>query len=59
MRPGTQTLIQALQALPWMTSDNEDDGPTDPGSAESDSDEDERPNRELYSLFLSTLAQSL
>ena len=35
-----------------MTSDNEEDSPAEPGSAESDSDEDERPNRKLsYSLY--------
>ena len=46
MRAGTQTLIQALQALPWTSnnsSDNEDDG-HDTGTGESDS-EDERPRR--------------
>jgi sterol 3beta-glucosyltransferase len=46
MRAGTQTLIQALQALPWTSShssDNEDDG-HDTGSGESDSDE-EKPRR--------------
>lgn len=41
MRAGTQTLIQALQALPWTTSDNEEDGPTEP--TDSDNDEDARP----------------
>lgn len=44
MRAGTQTLIQALQALPWTGSngsDNEEDGP-DSGTGESDSEE-ERP----------------
>jgi hypothetical protein len=46
MRAGTQTLIQALQALPWTSSnssDNEDDG-HDTGTGESDS-EDEKPRR--------------
>jgi len=39
MRAGTQTLIQALQALPWMDSDPEDEH----CEAESESDEEERP----------------
>ncbi|KAL4069427.1 glycosyltransferase family 1 protein [Scleroderma citrinum] len=44
MRPGTQTLIQALQALPWVDDpDNEDD----PGSTTTpnvDSDDDSKPH---------------
>lgn len=50
MRAGTQTLIQALQALPWMTDDNEDDGQEGSGSGESDSDNESRPRRELYDI---------
>jgi len=42
MRAGTQTLIQALQALPWMNGDNDEDGPPDPCSAD-ESEDDERP----------------
>jgi sterol 3beta-glucosyltransferase len=39
MRAGTQTLIQALQALPWMV----DDENIDPGVAESESEDEDRP----------------
>jgi len=42
MRAGTQPLIQALQALPWMNSDNDEDGPPDPCTAD-ESEDDERP----------------
>jgi hypothetical protein len=48
MRAGTQTLIQALQALPWTSSnssDNEDD-------SESDS-EDERPHcKQHFNIYM-------
>ncbi|KAF8213503.1 hypothetical protein K438DRAFT_1902562 [Mycena galopus ATCC 62051] len=41
MRAGTQTLIQALQALPWTDPDNEDDViPQSMSPIDSDSDED-------------------
>lgn len=46
MRAGTQTLIQALQALPWLASDDEE-GPSDVQS-EPESEE-ERPGCELRS----------
>jgi sterol 3beta-glucosyltransferase len=42
MRAGTQTLIQALQAMPWVEDpDNEDDLHHDdtPGEPESDDDD--------------------
>ena len=40
MRAGTQTLIQALQALPWVDDqDNEDDNDTTPVDTESDDDD--------------------
>jgi len=61
MRAGTQTLIQALQALPWMNSDNDEDGPPDPYSAD-ESDDDERPRGKdlLFSslLFLKFLSST-
>ena len=41
MRAGTQTLIQALQALPWMIGS--DDENIDPGIAESESEDEDRP----------------
>ena len=41
MRAGTQTLIQALQALPWMIGS--DDENIDPGVAESESEDEDRP----------------
>ncbi len=47
MRAGTQTLIQALQALPWAnssSSDNEEDG-HDLGIGDSESDEEDRHKR--------------
>lgn len=43
MRAGTQTLIQALQAMPWAEDpDNEDELNNDitPGEPESDDDDD-------------------
>lgn len=51
MRAGTQTLIQALQAIPWEEDqDNEDDPlPNNLGPLDSDSsDEDERPGMFTY-----------
>ncbi|KAH9947944.1 hypothetical protein B0H21DRAFT_690917 [Amylocystis lapponica] len=40
MRAGTQTLIQALQALPWVEDqDNDDDNDSAPADAESDEDD--------------------
>ena len=41
MRAGTQTLIQALQALPWMIGS--DDENIDPGAAGSESEDEDRP----------------
>jgi sterol 3beta-glucosyltransferase len=42
MRIGTQTLIQALQALPWIDPDNDEDGESqDQGAAESESEDDD------------------
>lgn len=41
MRAGTQTLIQALQALPWMIGS--DDENIDAGVAESESEDEDRP----------------
>ena len=45
MRAGTQTLIQALQALPWMAGS--DDENIDPGVAESESEDEDRPECEI------------
>ncbi|KDR85269.1 hypothetical protein GALMADRAFT_51808 [Galerina marginata CBS 339.88] len=59
MRAGTQTLIQALQALPWMNSDNEEDGPNEIGSADSDSDEEEKPNLKRLSSSIHTIHRPL
>lgn len=44
MRAGTQTLIQALQALPWMMNDDEDGAVSD--AAQSEESDDERPSCE-------------
>ncbi|KAJ7124733.1 glycosyltransferase family 1 protein [Mycena crocata] len=44
MRAGTQTLIQALQALPWTDPDNEDDAiPQTLSPIDSDSDDEGKP----------------
>ncbi|KAH9486672.1 Sterol 3-beta-glucosyltransferase [Psilocybe cubensis] len=58
MRAGTQTLIQALQALPWMNSDNEEDSTNEQVSADSDSD-DERPNVDRLSSSIHTIHRPL
>ncbi|KAJ6501660.1 glycosyltransferase family 1 protein [Mycena vitilis] len=51
MRAGTQTLIQALQALPWTDPDNDDDAaiPNPLGPIDSDSDEEGKPADRLAS----------
>lgn len=52
MRAGTQTLIQALQALPWISnssSDNEEDG-NDIGTCESDSEEETPTRKQNFSI---------
>ncbi|KAJ3570870.1 hypothetical protein NP233_g4123 [Leucocoprinus birnbaumii] len=42
MRMGTQTLIQALQALPWIDPDNDDDGSgQDPDVEESETEDED------------------
>ena len=45
MRAGTQTLIQALQALPWMIGS--DDENIEPGVAESESEDEDKPQCEI------------
>ena len=42
MRAGTQTLIQALQALPWAHDPDNDDDAINHDLVESDSDEDKQ-----------------
>ncbi|KAJ7462788.1 glycosyltransferase family 1 protein [Mycena galericulata] len=50
MRAGTQTLIQALQALPWTDPDNEDDVvPQALSPIDSDSDDEGKPADRLAS----------
>ncbi|KAJ7275436.1 glycosyltransferase family 1 protein [Mycena haematopus] len=50
MRAGTQTLIQALQALPWADTDNDDDViPQTLSPIDSDSDEEGKPADRLAS----------
>lgn len=50
MRAGTQTLIQALQALPWTDdADNDDELNPDLSPADSSSDED-KPSKSHVSL---------
>jgi sterol 3beta-glucosyltransferase len=48
MRAGTQTLIQALQALPWTDSDHDDDvinHGLSPVDCESEEEEDKPDSR--------------
>ncbi|KAF9569834.1 UDP-Glycosyltransferase/glycogen phosphorylase [Agrocybe pediades] len=59
MRAGTQTLIQALQALPWMTSDNEEDGPMEHMSTDSDSEEEVRPQLKHLSSSIHAIHRPL
>lgn len=54
MRAGTQTLIQALQALPWTNSDDEDH-PNDPGSPGSESDDDRPNSSPPFHVFLNNI----
>lgn len=59
MRAGTQTLIQALQALPWMNPDNDDESnalsPMDIGS----DDEDQRQQFQQLSSSIHTIHRPL
>lgn len=42
MRAGTQTLIQALQAMPWVEDqDNDDELNNDASTGEQESDDDD------------------
>lgn len=50
MRAGTQTLIQALQALPWTTG-SDDENINDPGVLEYESEDDDRPQCEISTPF--------
>ena len=52
MRAGTQTLIQALQAIPWTDDPDNDEDNSLPGvsSANSDNEEDETKPGWGYSL---------
>ncbi|KXN81119.1 Sterol 3-beta-glucosyltransferase [Leucoagaricus sp. SymC.cos] len=53
MRMGTQTLIQALQALPWIDPDNDDEGSgqeQDTTGSESEDDENQRVDRLASSI---------
>jgi sterol 3beta-glucosyltransferase len=47
MRAGTQTLIQALQALPWLCLENDDDIPDTSHSDSSEDEEDQPGQRKL------------
>ena len=54
MRIGTQTLIQALQALPWIDHDNDDEGSNQEQDAVESENEDEanhRGTRELHHII--------
>ncbi|KAF9229599.1 glycosyltransferase family 1 protein [Gyrodon lividus] len=46
MCAGTQTLIQALQALPWVDDPNNEDDATSPINPHTDSDSDDEPTGE-------------
>lgn len=50
MRAGTQTLIQALHALPWITG-SDDENINDPGAIESESENEDRPQCKISALF--------
>lgn len=58
MRAGTQTLIQVLQALPWMNGDNEDDSTHE---VDSDSDDDHTGSRsgKVFQIFRNTQSNTL
>jgi hypothetical protein len=47
MRAGTQTLIQALQALPWMNG-SDDENINDPAT---ESEDEDRPQCEIFLLL--------
>ncbi|KAJ7630514.1 glycosyltransferase family 1 protein [Roridomyces roridus] len=60
MRAGTQTLIQALQALPWTDPDNEDDViPQTLSPVDSDSDEEEGKPADRLASSIHTLYRPL
>lgn len=44
MRAGTQTLIQAIQAIPWTDEPEADDEAIAPMAISSDSSDDDRPS---------------
>lgn len=51
MRAGTQTLIQAIQAMPWTEDQEGDDeaiDPTSPNSITSDSSEEEQDGQSYF-----------
>lgn len=47
MRAGTQTLIQALQALPWTGVETDDDIMNLPASPSDSSDDEDQPGRHI------------
>jgi len=48
---GTQTLIQALQVLPWVDSENDDEGSNQEQIAMESENEDEANHRGTYDLY--------
>jgi hypothetical protein len=52
MRAGTQTLIQALQALPWTDVENDDDIMNMTASPSDSSDDEDQPGRLKNDHFL-------
>lgn len=58
MRAGTQTLIQALQALPWMMNDDEEGPASDAAQSEPESD-DERPSFKRLSSSIHAIYRPL
>jgi len=50
MRMGTQTLIQALQVLPWVDSDNDDEVSNQEQSAVESENENEASHRGTHDL---------
>lgn len=53
MRAGTQTLIQALQALPWVEDADDVDEPISRIDPQMDSDSDEEPTgKQVFDPYL-------
>ncbi|KAF9243852.1 glycosyltransferase family 1 protein [Melanogaster broomeanus] len=58
MRAGTQTLIQALHALPWVDDPDNEDEPTSPINSPMDSDSDDEPTASSIHAIYRPVARS-